>query len=65
VLGAALDSPAACVVCWTPDGGLDGDDPRAEGTGQALRIAARHGIAVFNLARPEHAARVRELGVTA
>lgn len=61
VLGAQLDSPAACVVCWTTDGGLDGDDPRAGGTGQALRVASHHGIPVFNLARPEHAQRVREL----
>jgi len=51
VLGAGLDAPAACVVCWTPDGGIDGGDPRAEGTGQALRIAHQHGIAVYNLAR--------------
>ena len=51
VLGAGLDAPAACVVCWTPDGGIDGGDPRAEGTGQALRVAHQHGIAVYNLAR--------------
>jgi hypothetical protein len=62
VLGADLDSCAACVVCWTPDGGLDGSDPRAEGTGQALRIAHHHGVPVYNLARPEHAARALELG---
>jgi hypothetical protein len=63
VLGAGLDSPAACVVCWTPDGGLDGESPRAEGTGQALRIAHRHGVPVLNLARPEHELRVRELAL--
>ena len=62
VLGTQLDAPAACVVCWTPDGGLDGSDPRAEGTGQALRIAHHHGVPVYNVARPEHAARVLELG---
>jgi hypothetical protein len=65
VLGGDLDSPAACVVCWTPDGGLDGDDPRAGGTGQALRIARRSGIPVFNLARPEHVLRVRAFGLPA
>jgi hypothetical protein len=63
VLGADLRSPAEWVICWTPDGGLDGEDPRSQGTGQALRIAAHHGIPVLNLARPEHARRVRELGL--
>jgi hypothetical protein len=61
VLGADLDSPVASVVCWTPDGGLDGSDPRSQGTGQALRVAHDHAIPVFNLARPEHALLVREL----
>jgi hypothetical protein len=65
VLGADLRSPAERVVCWTPDGGLDGEDPRARGTGQALRIAAHHAIPVFNLARREHARRVRKLGLPA
>jgi hypothetical protein len=65
VLGADLRSPAERVVCWTPDGGLDGEDPRAGGTGQALRIAAHHGIPVLNLARREHARRVRKLGLPA
>jgi hypothetical protein len=61
VLGAGLDSAAACVVCWTPDAGLDGSDPRSEGTGQALRIAEAHRVPVFNLARPEHVLEVRKL----
>jgi hypothetical protein len=51
------------VVCWTPDAGLHGADPRAGGTGQALRVAAQRGIAVLNLARREHASRLRELGL--
>ncbi len=59
VLGADLASPARLVVCWTADGDLDGTGPRAAGTGQALRIAADHGVRVLNLARPEHAARAR------
>jgi len=63
VLGAALDSPVACVVCWTPDAGLHGADPRAGGTGQALRVAAQRGIAVLNLARRDHASRLREVGL--
>ena len=58
VLGADLRSPARFVLCWTPDGGLDGQGRRAGGTGQALRIAHHHGIPVFNLARPEHLQRL-------
>jgi hypothetical protein len=61
VLGPELDDPVAHVVCWTADAGLDGGDPRSGGTGQALRIAHEHSIEVFNLARPEHVQRVREL----
>jgi hypothetical protein len=58
VLGADLASPARFVLCWTPDGSLDGRGRRVGGTGQALRIAHHHGIAVFNLARPEHLQRL-------
>jgi hypothetical protein len=54
VLGGDLCTPAALVVCWTPDGSLDGSDRRAGGTGQTLRVAHRHGVPVLNLARPEH-----------
>ena len=39
VLGVSLDSPAEFVLCWTADGEASG------GTGQALRIAAIHGLA--------------------
>jgi hypothetical protein len=54
LLGPDLDAPAALVVCWTHDGGLDGSDPRSGGTGQALRIAHHCGVSVLNLARPQH-----------
>jgi hypothetical protein len=57
VLGADLATPVKFVVCWTPDGSLDGTGPRAGGTGQALRIAHHDGIGVLNLARPDHACR--------
>jgi hypothetical protein len=59
VLGADLTSPARFVLCWTPDGSLDGRGRRVGGTGQALRIAHHYGVPVFNLARPDHAERVR------
>jgi hypothetical protein len=54
VLGERLDEPVEVLVCWTPDGSLDGSDPRAGGTGQALRVAHHHSIPVLNLAREEH-----------
>ncbi len=60
VLGADLREPVELVLCWTPDGDLDGRGARAGGTGQALRIARARGIEVLNLQRPEHAAGLRE-----
>jgi hypothetical protein len=65
VLGAWLDSPADRVICWTPDGSLDGSSGAAGGTGQALRIAAAHGIAVVNLALDEHRDRLQRFVDTA
>lgn len=56
VLGASCDSPAKAVICWTPDGSLDGSSSKSGGTGQALRIAKAYAIPVFNLARAEHKA---------
>lgn len=55
VLGRDLTSPVRLVICWTPDGSLDGTGRRAGGTGQALRIARDRGITVLNLARPDQA----------
>lgn len=54
ILGEGLDDPVAVVVCWTPDGSLDGSGPGAGGTGQALRVARAHGVQVLNLAREQH-----------
>ena len=59
VLGADLTVPVALVVCWTPDGSLDGRSHASGGTGQALRIAKAHLIDVMNLARDEHASSPR------
>ncbi len=52
VLGLALDSPSEFVLCWTADGEASG------GTGQALRIAATHGVPVYNLQRDRERAHV-------
>jgi hypothetical protein len=60
VLGEDLASPVAFVVCWTPGGGRDGRDPRARGTGQALRIACARSLPVFNIANPEDLEAVRQ-----
>ena len=56
VLGADLDDPAHVLLCWTPDGTLDGRGPRGGGTGQAIRVARAAGVDVVNLARAEHRA---------
>jgi hypothetical protein len=53
ILGSDLNTPARFVVCWTPDGSLDGRGRRVGGTGQALRIAHLYRIPVFNLARAD------------
>ena len=65
VLGRDLQDPVSFVVCWTPDGATTNPGPSTGGTGQALRLAAAHGIPVFNLARPEHLERVRAYVATA
>jgi hypothetical protein len=60
VLGADLETPVDLVVCWTPDGSLDGSGNKVGGTGQALRIAVAYDIEILNLARPEHLAILSE-----
>lgn len=55
VLGRDLRQPADFVVCWTEDG-CESEDERSSstgGTGQAIALADRFGIPVFNLARPD------------
>lgn len=54
ILGPALDDPSDFVVCWTEDGceSESGRSFRTGGTGQAIALADRWGIPVFNLANP-------------
>jgi len=52
ILGPDLQEPVKFVLCWTPDGQDSG------GTGQALRLARKNGIPVFNLYDPETHARL-------
>jgi len=43
MLGQDLDSPVDCVICYTPNGRVEG------GTGQAMRIAKDMDIPIYNL----------------
>ena len=47
VLGKDLETPSEFIICWTKDGQATG------GTGQALRIAKKNNIPVFNLYNPD------------
>ena len=48
------------VLCWTPDGAVEETSRRTGGTGQAIRLANKFNIPVFNLARIEHKNRLEE-----
>lgn len=61
VLGKNLDDSVEIIVCWTPDGSLDGKGKKCGGTGQALRIAADYDVDVFNLARTDDLEGIREV----
>lgn len=43
ICGADMNTPVACVICWTPNGKSGG------GTGQAIRIARSLEIPIFDL----------------
>ena len=43
ILGYDLQSPVDAVICWTPDGKIQG------GTATAVRVALKYNIPVFNL----------------
>lgn len=47
IAGMNLDTPVSMVICWTKDGNATG------GTGQAIRLAQRESIPVFNLFKSE------------
>ena len=51
ILGADLDTPVDCVVCWTSDGceSFLTYDRNTGGTGSAIALASLHGIPVFNI----------------
>ena len=62
ILGSDLRSPVDFVACWTPDGcESEGERSRTTGgTGQAIALADRWGIPIYNLARPTAMARLTE-----
>ena len=55
VLGWDLATPVDFVICWAR---LDPDGNPRGGTAQAVRLARREHISVFNLVIPEHRARL-------
>ncbi len=62
VLGQDLRTPADFVLCWTPDG-AETEAERSHktgGTGQAIALASRWQIPVFNMARPDALDRLAE-----
>lgn len=66
VLGPNLDHPADFLICWTKDGAETKTTRLTGGTGQAIRIANKYGIPVFNLQRPDFESRfstfIKKLG---
>lgn len=62
VLGADLNSPSKFVVCWTPDGCITDRDrsQKTGGTGQAISIASKRQIPIFNLKLKEHKRQIKE-----
>lgn len=62
ILGHDLRSPVDFVVCWTPDGAESETErtPATGGTGQAIALADRWNIPVFNLARPDALDRIAQ-----
>ncbi len=63
ILGPDLRAPADFVVCWTPDG-CESESARKRdtgGTGQAIALASRWGIPVFNLVRKDALERLKQL----
>jgi hypothetical protein len=62
ILGMDLKTPVSFVICWTPDGCIHHQNRTiyTGGTGTAISVASMHKIPVFNLARPEHLARIRK-----
>lgn len=59
VLGDDLQNPAKFVLCWTPDGAETKTSRSTGGTGQAIRLAIKYNIPVFNINAEAFEARFR------
>ncbi len=62
ILGADCRTPSDFVIAWTPDGAESEAErgPATGGTGQAIALASRWGIPVFNFARADAGVRLRD-----
>jgi hypothetical protein len=49
ILGEYCDTPVDLILCWTPDGATTKTSSKTGGTGQALRLAAKYNIPIYNL----------------
>lgn len=60
VLSEDLRSPVKFVMCETPDGAFTASmtSSKTGGTGQAIRIADKYGVPVYNLQHPAHREKV-------
>lgn len=54
IVGEPGRADSRFVVCWTPNGSLDGSERDSGGTGQALRIAVDRAVPVYNLRLEAH-----------
>lgn len=59
ILGDDLQDHAQFVLCWTPDGAETKTTRKTGGTGQAIRVANRYNIPVFNLNAEKFESRFR------
>jgi hypothetical protein len=66
ILGRDCVHPVRMVLCWTPDGSVDGVSRDAGGTGMALRVARGEApdATILNLSLPGHRERVEDLSST-
>ena len=55
ILGYELNDPIDAVICWTPNGKIQG------GTATAIKLAIAHGIPVFNLGCPDNKAVLQKI----
>lgn len=54
VLGKDFNSPSDFLICYTEDGATKETSRGTGGTGQAIRIAVKNNIPVWNLKLKEH-----------